>query len=116
MSKPNVESREPISLAELQDHINDISERDEELNYRAGKTEEYINEFAQIERDEYDDLFEALQDLDVPRLKDKHIIKIIDFLPKTTEDLEVILQGYPLTISDDSKEAIVETVTDHFTA
>jgi len=116
MSKPNVESREPISLAELKDHIEMVSERDEELNYRAGKTEEYVNEFAQIDKETYEELFEAINDLDVPRLKDKHIIKIIDFLPKTTDDLDVILEGYPLTINDERKEDIVETVTDHFTA
>ena len=116
MSQPDVEGREPVSLAELADHMEMITDRDEELNFRAGKTEEYVNEFAELDKDEFDELFDEINDLDVPRLKDKHIIKIIDFLPKTVKDLEVILEGYPLTLSDEDKEDIVETVTDYFTA
>ena len=116
MSQPNVEGREPVSLAELSDHMEMITERDEELNFRAGKTEEYVNEFAELNKDEFEELFDEIESLDVPRLKDKHIIKIIDFLPKTVEDLDVIIEGYPLTLSDEDKEAIVETITDYFTA
>lgn len=113
MSKPNVTGRTPISIAELDEHMSMISDRDEELNYRAGKTEEYVNEFADLAKDEFEELHDAIDDLDVPRLKDKHIIKIIDFLPTTTDDLDVILEGYPLTINDESKEDIIETVQDH---
>lgn len=116
MSQPNVEGREPVSLAELSDHMEMITERDEELNFRAGKTEEYVNEFAELNKDEFEELFDEIESLDVPRLKDKHIIKLIDFLPKTVEDLDVIIEGYPLTLSDEDKEAIVETITDYFTA
>jgi DNA-directed RNA polymerase subunit F len=116
MSQPNVEGREPVSLAELSDHMDMITERDEELNFRAGKTEEYVNEFAELNKDEFEELFDEIESLDVPRLKDKHIIKLIDFLPKTVEDLDVIIEGYPLTLSDEDKEAIVETITDYFTA
>ena len=64
----------------------------------------------------FEELFDEIESLDVPRLKDKHIIKLIDFLPKTVEDLDVIIEGYPLTLSDEDKEAIVETITDYFTA
>ena len=116
MSQPNVEGREPVSLAELSDHMEMITERDEELNFRAGKTEEYVNEFAELNKDEFEELFDEIESLDVPRLKDKHIIKLIDFLPKTVEDLDVIIEGYPLTLSDEDKEAIVETIIDYFTA
>ena len=116
MSQPNVEGREPVSLAELSDHMEMITERDEELNFRAGKTEEYVNEVAELNKDEFEELFDEIESLDVPRLKDKHIIKLIDFLPKTVEDLDVIIEGYPLTLSDEDKESIVETITDYFTA
>lgn len=116
MSQPNVKGREPVSLAELKEHMEEITERDEELNFRAGKTEEYVNEFGTLDKESFDELFEEIDELGVPRLKDKHIIKLLDFLPKTVEDLETILEGYPLTLSDDHKEDIVETITDYFTA
>lgn len=112
MNKPTVTGKEPISLAELAEEMETISERDEELNYRAGKTEEYVNEFTELSKEDYDELAEEIRDLDVPRLKEKHVIKILDFLPETAEDLDVVLEGYPLTLSDESKEDIIDVVGD----
>jgi DNA-directed RNA polymerase subunit F len=110
MSKPRVEDKQPISLAELNEHIKEISERDEELNYRTGKTEEYVNEFTRLSLDEYQDLKETIEELDIPRLKEKHIIKIADFLPEDTTVLDVVLDGYPLTLNKENKEKILDAV------
>jgi len=108
MNKRNIHKKEPISLSELQGHIRHISSRDEELNYRAGKTEEYVNEFPILDKETYEEIYAEIDDLDVPRLKHKHIIKIVDFLPTTVKELDVILEGYPVTLNKENKKKIVD--------
>lgn len=108
MNKRTVHEKQPITLAELKKHIRHISERDEEINYRAGKTEEYINEFPILSEEDAQEVYEEVESLDVPRLKEKHIIKIVDFLPATTKELDVILEGFPVTINKENKKKIVD--------
>ena len=113
MNKRNVHEKEAISLSELDKHIRHISERDEELNYRAGKTEEYVNEFPILSEEEADKAYEEIEALEVPRLKPKHIIKIIDFLPDSVKELDVVLEGYPVTLNKENKKKIVDVASSY---
>ena len=44
------------------------------------------------------------------RLKEVHIIKIIDFLPKDVDDLKVILQAYTVNMPKKDMESIIAIV------
>ena len=50
--------------------------------------------------------------LNLTRLKEEHIAKIIDFLPKTLTELKVVLQAYPLTIPKKDQESTLAVVKD----
>jgi DNA-directed RNA polymerase subunit F len=43
-------------------------------------------------------------------LKEDHIVKIIDLMPVNVADLDVLLQGYPITISKENQAKIVDTI------
>ena len=98
----------PISMKELKDALGKIKKREKELNFRANKTEEYLNQFVTMKKDK--ELIEALEKLKIPRLKEQHIKKIIDLMPKTVDELKVIVQGYPITISNDNLKKIADTI------
>ena len=111
MSNPNVIEKKPVSMSELKAELQKIQERDEELGFRAGKTQEYINSFKLLKIEDYEKFKKELEELNIPRLKDDHIVKILDFLPRSVEDLEVLLQGYPITISKDNLKKIVDVIS-----
>ena len=113
MSKIEVLESKPITLAELKDSIQKIQERDEELNFRSGKTQEFVNHFSTMPLEKANELKQKLVDLNIPRIKEDHIVKIIDFLPVSIEDLEVLLQGYPITVTKESQEKIVSLVKEY---
>ena len=110
MSKAQIITKESISLAELKDSLEKIQKRDEEVGFRAGKAIEYINSVSVLTKKEYEELKQKIMALEVPRLKEEHINKIIDFMPKSKDDLEVIIQGYPITVSKESMEKIVSEI------
>lgn len=110
MAKPDILKETPITLVELKEELEKIKKRDEELNFRANKTEEYLSQFVTLPAKKAEELKEKITKLKIPRLKDEHMAKIIDLLPTTVEGLKVILQGYTLTVSQDSMKKIVVVV------
>ncbi|MBW3012353.1 hypothetical protein KY311_04160 [Candidatus Woesearchaeota archaeon] len=110
MTKPKILSQKPVTMSEVKSEIEAIKKRDTELNFRSQRTEEYLNVFAKLSKTKAEELRKKLDNLGVPRLGEDHIVKIIDTLPKNTDELKVILQGYPLTITKDNTEKIVKAV------
>lgn len=101
-------SEKPINAYLLKEEIERIKKRSKEASLRVNKTEEYLNQFPPFK--EAKKLEEALIKLDIPRLKEQHIHKIIDILPATIKDLKVVLQGYTLTINNENMKKIVDAV------
>lgn len=105
----------PIGIVELKKELNAIKKRDEELNFRAQRTEEYVNELARLTQKDTDSLLKKLRDLELPRLKEEHIVKIADVLPQSEAHLKVLLSGYTLTVSAENMKKII-AVTNEFAA
>ena len=100
----------PIMLAQLKDDLARIKERDGELNFRAGKTEEYLKYFVGLSSAQAEELSKKIEALDIARLKPEHIVKIVDMLPGSVEELKSILSAYTITVSAENIATIVETV------
>ncbi len=111
MTNQNILDKEPLGLAELKEELKAIQKRDEELGFRSGKTQEYVNSFSTLKLADFTKLKEELLALDIPRLKVEHVVKIADLLPVSVKDLDVVLQGYPLTISKENQERVVEVTS-----
>ena len=103
-------SEVPINSYQLKKELEKIKKRDGELNFRANRTEEYLNQA--IIHKNAEDLFSKITQLNIPRLKEQHIHKIIDIMPTTANDLKVVLQGYTITINNDSVKKIIDTINE----
>ncbi|MFP4524640.1 MAG: hypothetical protein ACLFO2_05040 [Candidatus Woesearchaeota archaeon] len=110
MTQPEILKKEPLPLVEVKSVLRKVKKRDEELNYRAGKTEEYLNQVVKTTQKEATELKKKINELEVPRLKEEHVTKIVDIVPRTVAELKVILQGYTLTVSNDNLKKIVNAV------
>ena len=111
MPDTNILSEKPIDINELRKELERIKSRDKELNFRAARTEEYLQHFASLKNS--DKLFKEIDALKVPRLRDQHIAKIFDILPTTVEDIKSIIKAYPITVTNDNLKKIVEVVNSH---
>ncbi|MBR9699755.1 hypothetical protein GOV09_04830 [Candidatus Woesearchaeota archaeon] len=107
MSAPKIIKEHPISMSELKTEIDKIKKRDKELGFRTNRTEEYIHQFI---KEDTSKLVESLKKLNISRLKDEQVIKIVDLLPRSVEDLKVVLHGYTVTVTKDNMKKIVDEV------
>ena len=105
-----ITSETPINSYILKKELEKIKKRDNELNFRANRTEEWLNQIATLKN--ADALFDKIMKLNIPRLKEQHVHKIIDAAPETINELKVVLQGYTITVNNDSMKKIVDTISE----
>ena len=103
-------SETPLNMHQLKKELEAIKKRDSELNFRANRAEEYLSQIAPNKH--ADELLDKIMHLNIPRLKEQHVHKIIDISPTTLNELKVVLQGYTITINNDSMKKIVDTINE----
>lgn len=100
--------KKSLSIPEMKEQIDIIKKRDKELNFRAKKVEEYLNNVPKTKT--YKDLKKELESVGVTRLKGKHITLIINILPRDMDSLKVVLSGENLTLKQEDLEKILSIV------
>tara|TARA_Y100000310_G_C20226862_1_gene598363 strand:+ start:81 stop:416 length:336 start_codon:yes stop_codon:yes gene_type:complete len=110
MPEIEVINEDPLTLSELKEKVQAIEKADPELPVRTKKTLEYLNIFAKLKGKEVDALKEKLTKLDLLRLKDKNIVKIIDMQPEDVESLKTILAGDNAALKQEDFKKIIECV------
>lgn len=110
MAKPEILEETEASMFDIKQDLENIKKRDKELNFRAEKTQEYLNAFVKIKKQDYDALLKDLRSLNVPRLRDLHIFKLIDIMPKSPDEVKTIIQAYSITINNDNIKKISDTI------
>ncbi|MEM0231407.1 MAG: hypothetical protein QXW00_01595 [Candidatus Woesearchaeota archaeon] len=107
----------PITMAELKKEIESIRKRDEkagsEPNFRVTQLEDYLNSFSHRMCKKPEELKKKIEELEIPRLKDAQICKIIDIMPENMEELKAVLDAYPITIVEKNLKRILELVQEH---
>lgn len=105
-----LESRS-VTLTQVKVALEEMQKRDTELGYRGTKVKDFIESFPPVlNTKERSDLTKKIEALGLTRIKEEQIIKIIDFLPKTADELRVVLAAYPLSLPKKDQDAIVGVV------
>lgn len=100
----------PISAVELKKKLEAIKKRDKELGNKTTKTIEYLNTFTNLKPKEAEEIKKKIISLNIPRLKDRHIIKVLDIMPQDMESLKMIFTGENITIKQEDLNKILEVI------
>jgi DNA-directed RNA polymerase subunit F len=106
-------SETPISMVDAKEKLKDIKKRDGELGNKGTKSAEYLTTFVHIEKNKADDLASKINALNIPRLRDRHIVKIIDMMPQDLESLKVIFTGDNITIKPEDLKRILDVIKEN---
>jgi DNA-directed RNA polymerase subunit F len=109
MSNPVILEESSVPFFVVKEVLEKNKERGE-LNFRANKTLEYLQNVSVVKKKEGEKLIKELHDLQIPRMKDAIIHKLVDTLPGSIEELKGILSAYTLTVTKEHLEKIVEVV------
>ena len=108
MPNPKLIEEKPVTLVDLKNDLEKIEKRDKELNFRATKTEDHLDSIETFK--DIRPVFEKINKLNIPRLREQHIYKIIDTMPKTVKDLKVVMQGYTVSLNNENLKKIVDVI------
>lgn len=106
-------SETPINASEVKGILEEIQQREKELSFRAQRTLEHLQATNVLPPKKAKELENALAKLEIPRLKDQYVHKLIDILPKTQDEVKLILQGYALTVTNENCKKIADTIAEH---
>jgi len=90
--------RKPLNLNEVQEILKDIPENDKRT-----QIEVYLKKFLKTKQEKSRKIKEELEKLDLLKIKNEHIVKIIDLMPEDASDLNKIFTDVSLTEDETNK-------------
>ena len=113
MSNEKLIAERPITMVELAEDLEKLEKDEKELNFRSNKTKTYLSHFAKISFKDVKEITKKIKKLEIPRLKDRQIVKVIDILPKDIDDLRMVFVGEITTVNDENMKKILDVVKDY---
>ncbi|MBT3323986.1 hypothetical protein HN681_00990 [archaeon] len=110
MGEFEIIEEKPISLITIKEKLAIIEEERGELSFRAEKTKAYLENFCQMDEKDVEKIKEDIINLNIPRLKDRQITKIVDICPKDLDSLKLLFSGEILTISEEDMKKILDVI------
>ena len=109
MSEFQILEEKPLSLVEVRHSLKNL-QAEEPLSFRAEKTNAYLEAFSLYSEKDAQELIGKIVALNILRLKDRHIVKIIDLMPKDLDSLRLLLTNETLTIKDEDLKKILDVI------
>ena len=101
----------PVTLIEVKDRLEAAKKKSKELNFRAGKVHTYVNEFVSLKRSEADKMYEKLKALNLSKLRERYIVKIIDIMPEDLDSLKSIFTGEATSFKQEELKQILDVIS-----
>ena len=109
MANYEIISQQPVHPSKVLSHIEQKVE-EKELKYREEKILEYLKDSNKLSLEEFNTAFEELKALEIPRLEDSHLIKILEILPRNGVELRSIVSHGGVVVVDDVVTQILDIV------
>lgn len=110
---PQVVEEVPLNLVEVKEMLKKIKDRDQELNFRAQKTDEYLQAITTIKSKQAEELKEKLLGLNISRLKEQHVQKFIDVMPITPDSVKTVISGFNISLTGDQIKKVAEVLKEY---
>jgi DNA-directed RNA polymerase subunit F len=96
-----IKNNAPLSMAEVNEYLKKDNEDEKEL---VG----FIKKFNKLKTKDANELKNEIESLNIIKIKSENIVKIIDILPKTAEELNKIFVD--VSLDEDENQKILETI------
>ena len=107
MVEIKIKEERALNLVEIDDILDDVKKRDGELNSRSEKVREYVKQFAKAKLKDVKELKKKLIELNIPRLRDKQVTKLVDMMPNDAEGVRAVLNGDNIVVKPEDVDKIV---------
>ncbi len=103
-----ITNQEPLSLAETKKLLEKLGSDVD--SPRIKKTLEYLKKFSKRKAEKVNGVVKKLSDAGISKLKQQHIVKIVDIMPETPSDLRSIFFGEDVNLDSNETEKILQII------
>ena len=96
-----ITERKALSMSEAQAYIDKEN----------AETKAFIKKFISLDSKKAKELREKLVGLDLMKLKEEHIVKLVDLLPETDEEVNKVCSGVGL--NEDEIKKVIDTIKEY---
>jgi len=86
-------------------------EKETELNYEQKNAFDHLNKFCKIPEKDIAEMMELLGKIE--KLQEKHIVSIIEMLPRDKDDLRLLFANERIVLSEEDSKKITDIVKKH---
>ena len=101
-----IKSIEPLSMPEVKEILQEKNQEDPKIKKVVG----YIKKFSKLKPEKAKALKREISELNIVKLKNRHISKIIDIMPEDMDDLKKIFVGEDITLDQNESINILNVV------
>jgi DNA-directed RNA polymerase subunit F len=96
-----IKEEKPLTMAEVSGLVGD--------NERGTEIKQFIKQFTTMKPEKAKELRKKLEELEILKLKEEHIVKIIDTMPGDTTELNKIISD--TTLDTEETQKILDVIT-----
>ena len=93
-------NKTPLSMVQVQAYIDDLEDKK--------VVQDYLKDFVKVKKEDAEKIIKEVRDLNNPKVKEEHLVKIVDFLPQDVEDVNKIF--IDVILSEEEANAILNIV------
>lgn len=113
MSEEMLISERPLTMVELAEDLDNLEKTEKELNFRSNKTKAYLKQFVKLKLKDSKELAKKIESLNISRLKERQIVKIVDMLPESVDEIKMLMVGETTTVTDENMKKIIDVVKEY---
>lgn len=98
----------PVSIAEAKEHIKKVPTKD--MTFEQKQAYDHIKKMTKLKPKDAKAMKKELEELGIRKLKELHIVRIIDILPKDEKEIDFILKDTNTSFEDEEKAKIMSIV------
>lgn len=106
----NIKEEKSVSWVEAKKVLSE-KEGNRELVYEQKNALEHLRKFCKIPEKKFEKMVEELRGME--KLKERHIVSIINFMPENQNELRVLFANERLVLTDDDKKKILKIVKEN---
>ncbi len=106
----NIKDEKVVSWAESKKILSE-KEKSRELAYEQKNALDHLRKFCKLPEKKQDKVMEELRGIE--KLKERHIVSIMNFLPENQNELRTLFANDRLVLTEDDKKKILKIVKDN---
>ena len=100
----DIEEKKPVTISEAKEILKEVKRQ----NYVQKQALEYATKFSKLSVTKSKKLIDELLEAGIPRIKDRHLVKLADLMPHTHDEMRAIFAKEEITLTKQDLDKVLE--------